>query len=371
MVQDPSRGDYHVQRPARVFPPDLATCFPRLIGSTPSTATTCLLFVGQRRKDLVARATALLTDGPDEMILQLWGDLTSEDTLSSLRAGAIALSGTTKEAAARGLMKNPAVFEFARLRAEFSLSCEALVLNTTAGGTIRTLAPDTPDANFVADAVVRASSAPEATLGEKQIFWDSPGKAQAEVAFPTEDGVASPRRFASVAELMSTDGYSGACVLAGVVVRKVEAPGLGGDIHTRHHHESARPPGPGRAQHVVRICLGDAGDSDASNSAGRCTGVEAVLRVVVDGGALRDLLGGIPEGLLAPATGGGEGGAIAGDVSHQAAGVLRSLLDGLEVGGEQGERVDVVLACLAAVDSNGLIIPGGTRYRLIKLCPRS
>ena len=49
--------------------------------------------------------------------------------------------------------------------------------------------------------------------------------------------------------------------------------------------------------------------------------------------------------------------------------VLWSLLKGLEVGGERGERVDVVLACSASVDANGWVTPGGSCYRLVSLQP--
>lgn len=289
--------------------------------------------------------------------------------MSSLRAGAIASNGFGTGMAGEGLMNKPAVFEFTRLRPEFSFSCEALVLNTTAGANMRMLASDSPEAMAVSDAVVAAAAASRAPAESQRksggpTFVGFEEKAHAGVSLPVEGGATSARRFSSVAELASTDGFSGVGCLTGVVVRKVDAPHLRlPGVSSPALSIAARSGSPVN----MRIYLGDPEESGAFHTLGRSAGVEAVLRVSVSGGALRDLLGNIPLEMLTLATG-SEGGDVC-DVGVHVASIARSLLDGFVAGGEQGERVDVVVACSACVDANGRVVSGGSSYRLVALHP--
>lgn len=370
-----------------------------------------LPLAGKRRKDLISRANALITDGMHrEMTLQLWGDLACEETIARLRAGAVAAQAAHPSPGARkGPIRNPTVFEFTELQPEFSFSCEALVLNGK-GGKIRTLPPESREVMRVSEAVMAAAAASveagqsrddKAVSAGSTAAVDSTETAlHAEADFHAKGMAALPRRFESVAALMSADEFSGACRLSGVVVREVDAPhlsfpalqplasspngGMAAAIGRRH------PPGLGR----VSLYVGDEEESlGGLSGVDRSGGVEAVIRVSVDGGALNDLLGCNPEELLALAPDvdvegdvdidvegsvedgvgveveGSRGGGDVGGVWVEVARVLWSLLSGLEVGGERGERVDVVLACLASVDANGWVTPGGSCYRLVSLRP--
>ncbi len=355
----------------------------------------CRHAAGKRRKDLVPRATALLTDGEREMTVQLWGDMASEETVHSLREGTVAAAAAAT--AARGVAEGtargeetagqPALFEFTRLRPSFSFSCEALVLNGKSG-TIRRLDPGSAEAASVSAAV-------QAGVGRQEDRADAaepPPRPEAEAPrfLAEEGGPAAARRFESVAALMSADGFSGAGYLSNVVVRRVDAPGFrsvapagvvvaapgehgrrdddGGLLLNHHRGGGGGGGGGGWVPPAIRIYFGDPGDE--SEPAGRrrrrqarSAGVEAVLRVAVEGGALRDLLGGVPEELFMPASANDD----AVDAGRR---VVGSLLEGLEVGGQRGERVDAVLACSAPVDANGRAISGGSSYRLIGLRPQ-
>lgn len=338
---------------------------------------------GKRRKDLVARATALLTDGiHQDMTLQLWGDLASEETISRLRAGVVAANGEGTTPTRVGLIRTPAVFEFTRLRPEFSFLCEALVLNGK-NSSIRTLPRDSPDAISISRAVVAAAVMSEETHdkrgAEGPAVAGTAERSRTEALSPAESGPASARTFESVAALMSADGFSGAGCLSGVVVRKVDAPclavpaalppGFDSPINRTTTAVTAVAPA-SRGVPLVSVYLGDPEGLRYPTDAGRSVGVEAVLHVAVDGGALRDLLGCVSEEVLMLARG-----TIASRGSESCDGglrvmkVARTLLDGLEVGGEEGERVDVMLACSASVDGNGRVTPGGSSYRLISLHP--
>ncbi|CAN0548050.1 unnamed protein product, partial [Ectocarpus sp. 8 AP-2014] len=180
---------------------------------------------------------------------------------------------------------------------------------------------------------------------------------------------ASARRFESVAALMSADGFSGAGYLANVVIRKVCAPWLSAAGPPGEHGRAASLPSLGGVAPPVVIYFGDPDEPVPAAAAGdaRSAGVEAVLGVTADGGALHELLGGVPLDLLAVGSGSSSRGGMAGDVGRR---VVQCLLDGLEVGGRRGERVDVALACSASADENGRLIPGGSSYRLVSLLPR-
>ena len=347
---------------------------------------------GKRRKDLVSRATALLTDGQHEMTLQLWGDMASDDTVQSLREGAIA---ALRSSARGGAVQKPPVFEFSRLQPSFSFSCEALVLNGKSG-TVKRMESDSAEAVSVSAAVLTAAAAAatvaaadpptaavEAAAGsaahdEETIRRVDTAKSlrageQAARFLAEEGGPAAARRFESVAALMSADGFSGAGYLSNVVVRKVDAPSLSRPGIVLHpccdgggHPLNSRRPPPSRAgvDPPLTIYLGDPDEAEpAKEMAQSAAGVEAVLRVTVGGGARCDLLGGIPGELLVPPTGGH---ARVDAVADAGRTVAKSLLGGLEV---EGERVDVVLACSAALDANERVIPGGARYRLVSLEP--
>lgn len=340
----------------------------------------CCRFIGagKRRKDLIARATALLTDGLDsEMTLQLWGDLASQETVTMLTEGAIIAANANKgeRKAGAGLIRKPTVFEFTKLQPEFSFACEALVLNTTKRGAIRKLARDSREASSVIDALVSAAavSSPAAPGDSHQKsrnqFVDTGETLHQETSVLPEAGaLASPRRFASVAELINAKGFAGACCLDGVVVRKVEAhqlrlPAVALSPFDDVSHSVSAP----RRPLSVSIFIGDPDDvaQDGRRSAG-----EAVARVAVDGGALQDLLGGIPKDLLALGMDGQPGSGGVSDVGVAAVvATVTSLLDGLEIGGEQGEGVDVELACLPCLDANGRVVSGGSSYRLVHLQP--
>lgn len=326
------------------------------------------------------------------MTLQLWGDLACEETIAKLREGAVAGQAVQASPGARTRpIKTPTVFEFTELQPEFSFSCEALVLNGK-GGKLRALPPDSPEAMRVSEAVVAAATASLET-GQSRDKAVSSGSTVAvgsgETSSHAEAGrtvggmTALPRRFESVAALMSADGFSGACRLRRAVVRKVDAhylsfPALRPPVMSRNGGTATtfggkHPPGLRR----VSLYVGD-GEESLSGLRGvdRSGGVEAVIRVNVDGGALNDLLGCNPEELCALAPDANvemedskDGGGVGVQVEIEVARVLWSLLEGLEVGGEQGEQVDVVLACSASVDANGWVTPGGSCYRLVSLQP--
>lgn len=353
-----------------------------------------LPLTGKRRKDLISRANALITDGTREMTLQLWGDLACEGTIATLREGAVAAQAVHASPSARkGPIRTPTVFEFTELQPEFSLSCEALVLNGR-GGKLTTLPPESPEAMRVSEAVITAAAAlletgdsrdKPVSAGSTFAVGSPETSSQAKADLKAGGGTALPRRFESVSALMSADGFSGACRLSRVVVRTVDADylssprlrppvgkcngGVATTIGSRH------PPGLRR----VSLYVGDEEESLSGLSGlDRSGGVEAVVRVIVDGGALNDLLGCNPEELCALASdvgvdagveveGSRNGGGVG--VEIEVARVLWSLLKGLEVGGERGERVDVVLACSASVDANGWVTPGGSCYRLVSLQP--
>lgn len=338
---------------------------------------------GKRRKDVVARATALLTDGLDsEMTLQVWGDLASQETITMLGEAAIITSNVTvgEKKTAADLIGKATVFEFAKLQPEFSFACEALVLNTTKRSAIRKLAPDSREASCVIAALVSAATVSSTAalrennqrLGDPFVDFGETLQPEPSVLPEAEASLASAQRFASVAELMSSEGFSGVCCLDGVVVRKVEARQLrfpvvalppfgdeGGSV-------SAPPRRPS-----VSIFLGDPKDVTQIGRRSAGLGVEAVARVAVDGDTLQDLLGGIPKEFLMLGMDRQPG--SDGDVSdvgvEAVVATARSLLDGLENGGEQGEGVDVVLACVACLDANGRVVPGGSSYRLMHLHP--
>ncbi|CAM9206443.1 unnamed protein product [Ectocarpus sp. 12 AP-2014] len=333
---------------------------------------------GKRRKDLVSRATALLTDGRHEMTLQLWGDMASDETIDSLRGRAIA-AGMNDVSAHDGKMERPAVFEFTRLQPSFSFSCEALVLNGKSG-TATQMDGGSAEAVSVSTAVLASAAAAAAAAGE--------GDERAPVSLATAksscagspsflaQGAAAPasaRRFESVAALMSADGFSGAGYLGNVVVRKVCAPWLSAAGSPDEHGRDASLPSLGGVAPPVVIYLGDPDEpvpavaAVAAAGDARSAGVEAVLGVTADGGALHEMLGGVPLDLLAVGSGSSSRRGMAGDVGRR---VVQCLLDGLEVGGHRGERVDVALACSASADENGRFIPGGSSYRLISLLPK-
>lgn len=326
-----------------------------------------------------------------EMTLQLWGDLACEETIAKLREGAVAAQAVQASPGARKRpIKTPTVFEFTELQPEFSFSCEALVLNGK-GGKLRTLPPDSPEAMRVSEAVVAAATAlletgqnrdEAVSAGSTVAFGSAETSSQAEAGLTVGGVAALPRRFESVAALMSADGFSGACRLRRAVVRKVDAhylssalrpPVISGNGGTVTTFDSRHRPGLRR----VSLYVGD-GEESLSELSGvdRSGGVEAVIRVNVDGGALNDLLGCNPKELCALAADANvevedskDGGGVGVQVEIEVARVLWSLLEGLEVGGERGERVDLVLACSASVDANGWITPGGSCYRLVSLHP--
>lgn len=340
---------------------------------------------GTHQKDLIARATALLTDGlGQEVTLQLWGDLASEGIISTLRAGVESVNAVHDSTGAKtGPVAKPTVFEFSQLHPEYSFSCEALVLNAR-NGTVKTLAPNSSEAVPVASAVLAAAraslSCPSSLWGSRQGLKgpahtdsaETAPKKTSKDAFAGKEGadLDLARRFASVAEFINADGFSGVGCLSGVVVRKVHAPCLSEPACSNNFSgascddASSAPLVASSGVSPLILYLGDPDEPRASPRTGCSVEVEGVLRVVVDGGALEDLLGGIPLQLLALSKDGDGFG-----ISAQVAGIVRSLVDGLEVGGEQGERVDVTLSCLAPADANGQLIPGGSQCRLTNLHP--
>ncbi|CAB1108363.1 unnamed protein product [Ectocarpus sp. CCAP 1310/34] len=332
---------------------------------------------GKRRKDLVSRATALLTDGRHEMTLQLWGDMASDETIDSLRGRAIA-AGKNDVSAHDRTMERPAVFEFTRLQPSFSFSCETLVLNGKSG-TVTQMDRGSAEAVSVSTAVLASAAAAAAGEGDERApvsLATAKSSCAGSPSFLAQGAgaPASARRFESVAALMSADGFSGAGYLDNVVVRKVCAPWLSAAGSPDEHGRAASLPSLGGVAPPVVIYLGDLDEpvpAAAAAAAGTCdawsAGVEAVVGVTADGGALHELLGGVPLDLLAVGSGRGSRRGMAGDVGR---GVVQCLLDGLEVGGRRGERVDVALACSASADENGRFIPGGSSYRLISLLPK-
>lgn len=283
-------------------------------------------------------------------------------------------------------MQRPAVFELTRLQPSFSFSCEALVLNGKSGA-VKKLESDSAEAISVSSSVLAAAdgdaaAAPAAAAratehDEENNQRIDPAKSlRAETArlLAEEGGPAAARKFESVAALMSADGFSGAGYLSNVVVRKVEAPSVSAPgvvpnpgCHGGSRPINGRPPPPSRTGvgPPLTIYLGDPGEAGQAKGMAQSPGVESVVCVTVGGGARRDLVGCIPEELLLPT-----GRHTRADVVAAAGRtVVKSLLDGLEIGGGRGERVDVVLACSAAVDANERVISGGTRYRLVSLQP--
>lgn len=295
------------------------------------------LVIGGGRKDLVARATALLTDGHQEMTLQLWGNLATEELVAKLKEGI-----ATTRVNAHSDIARPVVFEFTRLRPDFSFSCEDLVLNTTTYGTCRALAPNSPEAISVADAVARHS---KMCLGEPLL------STMHVRASSSTDQTPSIRRFDSVCDLVTSHGFSGVCYLDGVVVRKAEIPYL-----EDGRLSSPRPPCGSFHSPVLYLYIGDPDEPDSKTRLSK-SGCAPVVCVTVDGNGLSDLLCGIPCDLLGCST----------DSSVNIASIklVRSILDSLVVGSEQGERINAMLACSASEDANGLVTPGGGRYRLV------
>lgn len=329
------------------------------------------------------------------MTLQLWGDMASDETVNTLREGAIAASRGARDDGA--MRKKPAVFELTRLQPSFSFSCEALVLNGKSG-TVRRMESDSTEAIAVSASVLAAAAAaaaadpPAAANGVaagstehdetnpmRVIAAKSPGALETALFLAEEGGPAAARKFESVAALLSADGFSGAGFLANVVVRKFDAPSLsapgiipipGCDGGSTPRSSRLPPPSRSGVDPPLTIYLGDP-DEEAEPAKGiaRSVGVGAVLPVTVGGGARGDLLGCIPEELLLPPPP-TSGRARADDaIAHAGRAVVKSLLDGLVVGGGRGERVDVVLACSLALDDNERVIPGGARYRLVSLEP--
>lgn len=355
---------------------------------------------GKRRKDLVSRATAVLTDGLHEMTLQLWGNMATDETIRSLAEGSIAgVAGAaaigrvaegvaTREGGVTTTKRDLAVFEITRLHPSFSFSCEALVLNGKSG-TVRRMECHSAEAIAVSEAVLAAAAAGTGERAPAIVNSAKNSRTDPPVGFFSAEGARSVRKFESVAALMGADGFSGVGYLTNVVVRKVDAPFLSAaasrlvpssagchDAAASSSLDTTLPSpvscgGAGASPsppHVI-IYFGDPEESGpAVTRAARSAGVEAVLRVTADGGALRDVLGCIPDELLVIGTGSSHGRAHD-DVVGAVERVASCLLDGLAVGGEQGERVDAVLACSASVDANGLAISRGTSYRLVSLHP--
>ncbi|CAM9152725.1 unnamed protein product [Ectocarpus sp. 4 AP-2014] len=309
------------------------------------------------------------------MTLQLWGDMASDETIDSLRGRAIA-AGKNGVSAHDGTMERPAVFEFTRLQPSFSFSCEALVLNGKSG-TAAQMDRGSAEAVSVSTAVLASAAAAAAGEGDERAPVSLAAAKSSCAGSPSflaqgAGAPASARRFESVAALMSADGFSGAGYLGNVVVRKVCAPWLSAAGSPHEHGRAASLPSLGGVAPPVVIFLGDPDEpvpAAAAAAAGdaRSAGVEAVLGVTADGGALHELLGGVPLHLLAVGSGSSSHRGMAGDVGRR---VVQCLLDGLEVGGRRGERVDVALACSASEDENGRFIPGGSSYRLISLLPK-
>lgn len=347
---------------------------------------------GQRRKELVSHATALLTDNRGvEMKLRLWSDLASDENMTKLREVVIqpvpaviseykaSDEGTqnAREGGATPLRRNgdrPIVFEFTRLRPEMSFSCEALLLNTTQDSEIKKLRPDSKEALTVANAVVGAVAT---TLGSAHLTKDpnsdatgyppQMGSGSCEAAVEQSPG--SARVFGSVDQLMNAEGFSGMARLTGVVVRKllVDAP---------RDSATFAPTAPSAldasfltGDGSVTLFLGDPVDTSKSGCLG---GVESIVRVHVNHDALRDILGAIPwelSVLCGKASGGASSSSDLVDAAawEAVAPVARSLLDGLVQGGQEGERLSVVLVCVASSDENGRVVQGGTLYRMVQL----
>lgn len=284
----------------------------------------------------MARATALLTDGHQEMTLQLWGDLATEELVAKLKEG-IAITRDDASTAFPDIAR-PTVFEFTRLRPDFSFSCEALVLNMTKNGTCRSLDSNSPDAISVVDAVARYR---KRYPGESLLHADSTLSTMHVRASSSTDNTASIRRFESVCSLVTCRGFSGICYIDGVVVRKVEMS----------YFEDGRSHSP-----VLYLSIGDPDQPESKTRLSK-SGCAPLVCVAVDGNALNDLLGGIPCDLLGCSTDSG--------VNTAAMKLVQSFVDGLVVGSEQGEMINVMLACSASEDANGWMTPEGCRYRLV------
>lgn len=338
---------------------------------------------GQRRKELVPRATTLITDGGgNEMVLQLWSNLASDEILMELRAAvpqgapsrvrAIAASGEearrANDDATTGSGRNgdePCVFEFTRLRPDFHSSCEALVLNTTNNSEIKQLDPRSKEALDISTAVLDGGAA-MAILGSSQQVdnrhADTSGQTSNglyEAAIPCSPRVA--RIFSSVNELLAAEGYSGMARLVGVVVREFTVDPL----RESAAQTTGSPTFPGApcAGRPATLFLGDPANRNSSG--------ESVVRVLVDDEALRDVLIGVPweaSALRDTSSIGGSSRPHSDRAAEQAAAcVARSLLDGLIQGGREGELLDAILACVASSDENGRVVQGGTSYRLAQL----
>lgn len=304
------------------------------------------------RKDLISRAVAVLTDGSGRRVmLQLWGELASEENVCKLRVEADywVMRETSPEARTVGKL---AVFVFTRLRPEFSQSCEALVLNTTNSSEIRKLDAKCTMAHAVVGSVENCKSEVCPSQGCEATAWS---------------GATDPtltRTFTSIDELTEEETFFGVANLPCVVVRKVETLRVLAEASTTDlHGEQAISKAPSSHGAVI-LYLGDPYHEDMQSIRG---GVEATIRVVVGGGALSNLLGGIPHELLTLSLG-DEKSCERVDGVHTAVGsVIRSLLDGLEEGGRAGEHLSVDLACITSADDNGKVLRGGISYRLIRL----
>lgn len=324
------------------------------------------------------------------MTLQLWSDLASEENITKLKEAIIQASPAVidmKEASDEGAQSmsehattahrengdRPVVFEFTRLRPKFSFSCEALVLNTTQDSEMKTLHPDSKEALKVVNAGRGAASTlgsghsangrnSDDADGHLQIGSD-PGEAA------MEQSPASARVFSSVEELMKAEGFSGMARLTGVVVRKllVDAP------------QDAATFAPVVCSALDRIFLaGDGsvalflGDPMGTSRNSYLGGAGSVVCVHVDRDALRDILGGIPwklPALCGKASGGSSSPGESDDAGawEKVIFIARSLLHGLLLGGQEGEELSVVLACVASKDENGRVVPRGTSYRMVQL----
>lgn len=246
------------------------------------------------------------------------------------------------------------------------------MLNTTTGGTIRELPSDCHDARRVADAVVAAAEtlrAPSTWLDRGDDRVDALVDAADENyshGISTADRRPIPaRHFVSVADVLSAGEFPGMGYLRGVVIKRVEAPGLetpmpsssgSGDVSCIEASRHGVP------QIRIHLCDPSASDAQAEYAA-----AQAVLNATVDGGMLCDVLGGIPEALLFHRCNHGEG--TTGGLRALATNIARRLVEGLKVGGDEGERVDVNVVCKASIDANGRAIPGGSGFRLISLKP--
>ncbi|CAM9229860.1 unnamed protein product [Choristocarpus tenellus] len=321
---------------------------------------------GMHRKDLISRATALVTDGSSrEMTLQLWDSLAGEDTLSLLRNGILPTpvssgSGGTEKAV---IKRRWAVFEISNVRPEYSFLGEALVLNTTLRSTVSRLPNDSLRGAPIIAAV--ACVPPVIAKGTATSVITSAS------AFDRTEfgvGIAVKRAFPSVSDLLDNADFCGIAVLMGVVVYGVEAPKplVWWGNETRSVASTAvrgatSNGGSGASFHLFHIRLGDRIESAKAFEVGKGVGE---LRVSITSGVAEDLLGGIPpELLLHPVFVNNK----LGDIASSAAALVEGLLGGLVEGGVEGkERFDVILRCSAAVDDNGWVMTGGNRYEVVR-----